>query len=255
MTGKRYPWPMTSATDSSRFTDESFFGSGESMVVGHRGDPRRYRENSLAGIMAALDVVGAAEVDVRMTADGQLVLSHDPELGGRMIAGSRWDELADRRVDGYPPCLLEEILAVPGRLDLEVKNFPFEENFDDRGRLALMVASRARPGDVVTSFYWPDMDLIRERAPRVATGLLVADEATVEGAVAHAHDRGHDAIVPEDPLVDADLCAAAAAAGLAVMTWTVNDPLRARELYQLGVAAIISDCPQEIREQLPETNP
>lgn len=255
MTGKRYPWPVPSAMDSSRFADESFFGTREPIVVGHRGDPRRHRENSLAGIMAALDIVGAAEVDVRMTADGQLVLSHDPELGGRMIAGSRWDELADRRVDGYPPCLLEEILAIPGRLDLEVKNFPFEENFDDRGRLALMVASRARPGDVVTSFYWPDMDLIRERAPHVATGLLVADEATVEGAVGHAHDRGHVAIVPEAPLVDADLCAAASAAGLAVMTWTVNDPERARELYQLGVAAIISDCPQEIREQLPETNP
>lgn len=222
------------------------------MVVGHRGDTERHPENSLAAILAALEGVGAAEVDIRVSADGQLVLAHDAQVMGRQIAGSTWAELAELRRDGHPLCLLDEVLALPGRLDLEVKNLPFQAGFDDSGRPALLVASRARPGDIVTSFYWPDMDLVRRRAPEVATGLLVADAGLTEAALEHASEMGHVAVVPEDPLVEADWSRRAIEAGLEIMVWTVNRPDRARELYQLGAAAIISDVPRKLRDHVAE---
>ncbi|HSJ33610.1 MAG TPA: glycerophosphodiester phosphodiesterase family protein [Acidimicrobiia bacterium] len=186
------------------------------MVVGHRGETERHPENSLAAILAALEGVGAAEVDIRVSADGQLVLAHDAEVRGRQIAGSTWAELAELRRDGHPICLLDEVLALPGRLDLEVKNLPFQAEFDDSGRPALLVASRARPGDIVTSFYWPDMELVRRRAPEVATGLRVADPGLMEAALEHASEMGHVAVASEDPLVEADWCRRAIEAGLEI---------------------------------------
>lgn len=222
------------------------------MVVGHRGDTERYPENSLAAIMAALEWVGAAEIDIRISGDGHLVLSHDAHVDGVEIAESTWAELAEVRRGGHPICLVDEVMALPGHLDLEVKNLPVHPGFDDSGRPALLVASRARPGDIVTSFYWPDMDLVHRRAPGVATGLLVADPDLMEAAVGHAEEMGHVAVVPEDPLVDEAWCRRACGAGLAIMVWTVNDAQRARELYQFGVTAIISDVPRQIRDHVAE---
>ncbi|WP_250545660.1 inositol monophosphatase family protein [Paenarthrobacter sp. DKR-5] len=50
-------------------------------VTAHRGDSEKYRENTLAAIESARDA-GAdfVEVDVRVTADGQVVLLHDASL-------------------------------------------------------------------------------------------------------------------------------------------------------------------------------
>lgn len=220
--------------------------------MGHRGDTGRHPENSLAAVMAALEGVGAAEIDIRLTADGRLVLAHDPTVEGIDIAGAEWRVLAPLRRAGHPLCLLDEVVGLPGRLDLEVKSYSPALGLDDSGHLALLVAARARPCDIVTSFYWPDLDLIRRRAPEVATGLLVADRSLMGSVVAHAVEMGHVAIAPEDSLIDADLVSRARAAGRAVMAWTVNDPDRAGELYQLGVTAIISDVPRRIHDHLAE---
>ncbi len=50
-------------------------------LVGHRGYPARYPENSLSGFRAAIDA-GARhlEMDVQMCADGELVVLHDDNL-------------------------------------------------------------------------------------------------------------------------------------------------------------------------------
>jgi glycerophosphoryl diester phosphodiesterase len=52
-----------------------------SILIGHRGEPSSYPENSLLGFDAVLHA-GAAyiETDVQLTADGVPVLSHDPDV-------------------------------------------------------------------------------------------------------------------------------------------------------------------------------
>lgn len=215
-------------------------------IVGHRGDPARFPDNSLSGIMSGLSADGRVEVDVRLTGDGRLILSHDPGVGDMVIGRTPWPDLSVIDIGGHRLCLLDEALGVPGGLDLEVKNLPGEPDFDPSGRLALMVAARARPTDVLTSFYWPDMDLVRRRAPRVATGLLVGEGGSTDDVIAHALAGGHRVIAPQDALVDEPLVAQAGSKGLEVMAWTVNEAHRAAELFEWGVAAIISDHPHGI---------
>lgn len=196
-----------------------------------------------------MEAVGAVEVDLRLTKDGHLILSHDPQLSGLPIAATHSAELLalDPR-----PCLLDEIVALPGKLDLEVKNLPGQDGFDSTGRPALLAASRLRPTDVLTSFYWPDMDLVRSRQPDVPTGLVVGEGGSMEDTLAHAADQGHRAISVHDSLATADICQEAARREVAVMTWTVNSVGRARELSGMGVAAIISDDPIFLRNGLRE---
>ncbi|MGW7357373.1 glycerophosphodiester phosphodiesterase [Streptomyces sp. NPDC054802] len=50
-------------------------------VVAHRGDPYRFRENTLPSLRSALERGGdAVEIDVRLTRDGVPVLLHDTTL-------------------------------------------------------------------------------------------------------------------------------------------------------------------------------
>lgn len=194
-----------------------------------------------------MEAVGAVEVDVRLTRDGHLILSHDPDLSGRSIAAT---DSADLLALDPRPCLLDDIVGLPGKLDLEVKNLPGQDGFDTGGATALLAASRLRPSHILTSFYWPDMDLVRSRASAVATGLVVGEGGSTEDALAHATDQGHQGISVHDSLVTADICQEAARREVAVMTWTVNSVDRARELSGMGVTAIISDDPMLIRKRL-----
>src|SRR5699024_9214407 len=51
------------------------------LACAHRGDSARERENTLPAIRSAIDY-GAdyVEIDVRLSADGQVVVLHDPTL-------------------------------------------------------------------------------------------------------------------------------------------------------------------------------
>ncbi|GHH52243.1 glycerophosphodiester phosphodiesterase [Streptomyces candidus] len=90
------------------------------LAVGHRGDPYRFRENSLPSIRSALSLgADAVEVDVRLTRDGVPVLLHDETLE-RLWGHERWlADLTKAELDaltgGEVPTLREAVLAVGAR--------------------------------------------------------------------------------------------------------------------------------------------
>ncbi|OHV47025.1 glycerophosphodiester phosphodiesterase [Parafrankia soli] len=125
-------------------------------VLGHRGSRTPGPENTLEAVDAALRAgADGVELDVRRSADGDLVCVHDarlPRLGGRAVIRRSTSELASR---GIP--LLTEMLDVwdgRGRLILEIKNQPGQPDFDaprERTARALIELLRARglPGSSV----------------------------------------------------------------------------------------------------------
>jgi glycerophosphoryl diester phosphodiesterase len=77
-------------------------------LIGHRGASARYAENTLAAFRAAwASGAGGVELDVRLSADGEVVVFHDADgrrtagQSGR-IAGTPWADLARWRVGGGP---------------------------------------------------------------------------------------------------------------------------------------------------------
>jgi glycerophosphoryl diester phosphodiesterase len=206
-------------------------------------------------VVAAAAVSDMVEVDLRLTADEVVVLSHELELGGLEVAGTAWEELrAVDLGDGQLPVSLADLLAGPGLvpLDLEVKNMPGEDSIERGALLARMVADLARTADVVTSFWWPGMDELRVTHPQVATGLIVAEQGSLSDAVTHAEERGHSWVVPYWTLVhrDRDAVAAAETAGLEVVVWGLADPSAATALAAAGVDGLIVDDPPAFVEAL-----
>ncbi|UFR01982.1 glycerophosphodiester phosphodiesterase [Streptomyces sp. Go40/10] len=87
-------------------------------AVAHRGDPYRFRENTLDSLRSALDQgADAVEVDVRLTRDGVPVLLHDETLQrlwevGRPLSALSAEELRGLTAGGVPT--LAEALAATG---------------------------------------------------------------------------------------------------------------------------------------------
>jgi glycerophosphoryl diester phosphodiesterase len=221
-------------------------------VIGHRGWPTRYPDNVLDGIAAALEVADMVEVDIRVSGDQHLILSHDPAIGGLSVAETPWSALEQVDVGGgFHPASLDQLLQrfPSSAFNLEVKNSPGDPGFDPEHGSALRTAARARPGDLLSCFYWPTMDAVRGDFPGVATGLLVDSDWDVAAAVDHALAQGHLAVIPhwELALRSGPACQIAAEAGLTVAVWTLNDPSRVGELESIGVTAIITDDPGELR--------
>jgi glycerophosphoryl diester phosphodiesterase len=220
----------------------------EFLIVGHRGWPARFPENTLSGFIAASGVADTVELDVRRSADGKLVLAHDPVLAGLSVPDTPWSQLCELDLgDGHHPALLDEVIPVLSGtpIQLEVKNSPIDPGFEPDHRLALETAERARPGDIVTSFNSETVAAVRRSYPDVATGLAVTATTALDEAVKQCLDAGHQALVPDHSLINEELNV-----DLDVYPWTVNRPERAQELVEFGVTGIITDDPGLIRETL-----
>src|SRR5207253_6660035 len=98
------------------------------MVIAHRGASREAPGNTLDAFEAAIAAgADAVELDVRQTADGVLVVHHNPTRRGTLVSRLSYSEL-QRRCRHRPPALEEavELCARRAVLDVEVKEPGYE---------------------------------------------------------------------------------------------------------------------------------
>lgn len=237
------------------------------LVWAHRGASAAERENTLVAFARAAELgADGVELDARRTADGVLVVHHDPALpaegewaGAR--PGALLAELAAADVPAHVPTLAAALalLAEAGlRVNVEIKCLPVEPDFDPTYAVVDAVAAcivATWPADrlddvLVTSFDPAAVARIRERMPELRTGQLGFDIGDRVAFVEAAAAAGHVAVHPWDPFVDAELVARAHGLGLAVNPWTVDDTARIAELAALGVDGIITNVPDTARATL-----
>ena len=213
-------------------------------VWAHRGSAEQARENTLAAFRAARrDGADGVELDVRSTADGVLVVHHDALLDGRPLA-----HLEAAELPAWLPTLEAALAECRGlAVDIEVKNLPTEEGYDpDEGTAiaaARLVTRLGSPrGIVISAFALATVDAARQAGPSVATGWLTLAAFDQLEALELATDHGHAALHPRHEAVTPELVAAAHARGMAVATWTVDEPDRIRDMAAAGVDAVITNA-------------
>lgn len=114
-------------------------------MVAHRGARADWPDNTLAAYDAAISAgASALEVDVRMTADGQLVAMHDPLVdrtttGHGLVQNLSWDYLRQQEIIRAPsqrvPSLAQILEHVSGRalimLDLKIEGETYWQRLSD----------------------------------------------------------------------------------------------------------------------------
>nr|WP_240494115.1 glycerophosphodiester phosphodiesterase family protein [Actinomyces gaoshouyii] len=236
-------------------------------VIAHRGGGGEVPENTWSSLEYTAGLgLDWMETDLRATADGVVVLSHDPDLerttgDPRMVGQTRWADLAMTDAgDGRPPVRLDEALeAHPGLfLNTDLK--------DDRVvEAAIATVRRAGALERVrfSSFSSRRLDRARALEPSIRSSLgmrdiialLLSAEASpprrlLQRALLERLSHGGRVDAVQIPVaqwgvtvVTRRLIAAAHAAGMEVHVWTVDEPREMRRLAGLGVDAIITDRP------------
>ncbi|WP_129114478.1 glycerophosphodiester phosphodiesterase [Halegenticoccus tardaugens] len=116
----------TSIAASSRLDSETRAPIAAPDVIGHRGCAGIEPPNTIRGIRTAIDLgVDGVELDVRRTADGELVLFHDPILDWStdhhgIVHETPAETIEDARVHGEPIPTLAEGLDVVSESDVRL---------------------------------------------------------------------------------------------------------------------------------------
>ena len=231
-------------------------------LIGHRGAKAVAPENTLAAFeRAAADGAGWVEFDVRLCADGVPIVFHDDILD-RTTNGTGpvvdHDLAALKKLDAgswFGPSFagatiptLSEAMEVCAAHDLGM-NIEIKPNHGQARETALatleMVEARARGlrGRVVfSSFQVAALRTLLEGGPRWPRGLLL--RALRPGWYSDAEQLACQSLhLRSDCLVDPGLVAALRAQGFRVLSFTVNEPERATDLFGWGVESVITDDP------------
>lgn len=252
------------------------------LVHGHRGARAVRPENTLPAFEYAIEAgADVLEMDLAVTRDDVLVVSHDPVLNASICTGPEkgrairtltlaelgaWDCGALRNpqyprqtpVPGTRIPTLDQVLALAPRggfhFNIETKIFlahpeytPSPERFAEL-LLAAIRRHRVEERVIVQSFDFRTLHAMKRLAPEIRLAAL--DEAGKEDFVAVAKRAGAPIVSPQHMLVTAKKVRDAHDAGLQVAPWTANTPKDWDRLIDAGVDAIISDDPAGLIEHL-----
>ncbi|MBP2311683.1 glycerophosphoryl diester phosphodiesterase [Azospirillum soli] len=236
-------------------------------LIGHRGAKENAPENTLASLReAARQGAAWVEVDVMLTRDRVPVLIHDDTLERttsgtgpvpdltlaelrRLDAGSWFDP----RFAGETVPTLEDALALIRDLglglNLEIKPYPGQDVATAEAAIATL--KRLWPAGrplLLSSFEVPCLEVARDLAPDIPRGYLLWDPPADWAAIA---DRiGAATLNVDQERQTAGTVAVYRATGRPVLAYTVNDPRRANELFDWGVAGVFTDAPGRLAAAL-----
>lgn len=214
------------------------------LLLGHRGCRGAFTENTFAAFDHALESgCDGFELDVRMTADAVPVIWHDARLRGRFLSRQRWDAVRERclmaRIGrrAIALCELEEVLARYRQvafLDIELKVRGLETQVAE-----LLRQYRPERGFMISSFRRPSLLEVYRIDPTLPLGFIfdrLPREKVWDGLLVQY-------VKPSARLVTAERVRQFHAAGMKVLTWTVNHRATARRLAEAGVDGMIGDDP------------
>ncbi len=254
-------------------------------VIGHRGARAVAPENTLPAFETAMRA-GAdwLELDLNVTRDNVLVVSHDPDLKPPICTGPRdqsvireltleevrrWDCGATRNpafprqqpVPGARIPTFDEVLNLAGRGDfgflVEIKSYPKRPELTPApAAYARMVIDAVRRHNlekrvVVQSFDFRTLVEMKRQAPDIRLAALY--NGAPRDFLSIAREGGGARIAaPEFKLVTAERVEAAHRAGLQVIPWTANTRKVWESLVAAGVDGVITDDPAELAAFLKE---
>jgi glycerophosphoryl diester phosphodiesterase len=258
--------------------DSDFFTLPRPRVIAHRGASGDYPENTQAAFRGAAES-GARyfELDVHMTRDGEIVVSHDPDLRrtcgvGALVADLTLAEV--KRADagwGFSPngkdfpfrgcgmeipalsevfsCFSEHCYVIEVKQSVPSLVVPL---------LDVIERVKMRRRVLVASEHQEPLDEVRALAPGIPTSFSYFEVAgfmasLVPGAQPYQPRADALQIPPEYEswqLVTPESLTAAHRAGVEVHVWTINEVAEMRALLARGVDGILTDYPARLLELL-----
>jgi glycerophosphoryl diester phosphodiesterase len=220
--------------------------------IGHRGAAGHAPENTLAAIQKGIALgIDFAEIDVRRTADGVLVVLHDETVNRTTDGKGRVDRLSLQDVkkfdagNGEQIPTLEEVLRITaGRaglmLELKVKGLAQQAVEAVRG-------AGFRDPVIYASFLHDELTHVQAVDP--GASLMMLFGRLPQAPVARAIEHGPSHVGLRHDTATRRLVEAFHRAGLLVFVYTADSPGDIQHALSVGVDGVISNFPELITGQ------
>ncbi|WP_251978247.1 glycerophosphodiester phosphodiesterase [Salinicola avicenniae] len=233
-------------------------------VTAHRGSSEKAPENTLAAMNQAIeDGADYMELDVRLNADGHVIVSHDNNLRrltgvDRNVSDMTLEEIAqvdvgsyfgDRFIGERMPTLRQIIERAEGRIDLyvELKPAPGDAAPLARKVVALLQENAMMDHAVIASLSPEVIGIVRKLDPSLRTTLFL--QFVLPGAL---NRTDADIIGLRHTQATPDLLRRIHDSGREVAVWTVNRVGDMSRYIDMGVDNIITDRPDALTAMLEE---
>ena len=228
-------------------------------VIAHRGASGYAPENTAAAFAKAIAMgADAIETDVRLSADGELVLIHDATVTRttdgrgpvadhtlaelRALDAGRWfsDAFAGERV----PTLAELIEDVAPRIPVVLES---KDRAATGPTIAAIRAAGIEDRVEVTSFLWPAVVEAKRLAARLPIGFLTPEFD--EDIIRRCARRGLAQVCPHVDTLTEELASAAHAADLMVRAYGISRREQVDRLFAAGADGATVNWPDWIPGQ------
>lgn len=234
------------------------------MIIAHRGAKGMSPENTLGAFKLGLEQgCEGIELDVHLSADGELVVIHDHTLdrttdrqgaiAEKTLAEIKEADAGSWYSEAYKgekvPTLAEVFDLVPASVMINIEIKAPGNGMEQK--LADFLSERGRIDNVVTSsFDHKSVRRLKLIEPKAKIGLLYANNLLDPTAYARSFDVEVYSLHPHFRAIDAEDVAKAVENGLKVYPYTANEVHDFKELNEKGVSGIITDFPGRLKEWL-----
>ena len=229
------------------------------IIIAHRGASRQAPENTMAAFTRALELgAGGIELDVHLSADGHLVVTHDEQVdrtsdGKGLIRDKTLQQLKDldfgswfsEHFKGEKIPTLEEVLDLVrdwnGLLNIEIKNGPVFYPGIEKAVSDAVAQYKLANRTIISSFNHYSLVEIRKLNPEIKTAPLYM--AGLYEPWQYARSLGACAIHPLFYNIVPEVMKGCKLNGIMVNPFTVDQPEYIKAMAAAGVDGIITNVP------------
>lgn len=237
----------------------------QNMYIAHRGASYLAPENTVASAKLAWERgADAVECDIYLTKDNRVMVIHDkdtkrtcsgkknlsiedsPSMLLRDLDAGSWK---DEKYKGEKiPYLSEIIETVPAGKTLVVE---IKCNKDVLPHLKRVVENSGKADQIVfIAFDWNTIVAAKKEFPDNKCYWLSSSKSAVKRKIPEVVAEGLEGVNLNNSIIDEEIVTLAKEHNLEVLAWTVDDPVEAKRLNDLGVTKITTNRPQWLKEEL-----
>jgi glycerophosphoryl diester phosphodiesterase len=224
------------------------------LKIGHRGAKGYVPENTLLSFQKAIEMsVDGIELDVHLSADGEIIVIHDATIDRTTNGQGAVNSLSLRELKSFRIEKEHEIPTLIEVLNLVNKRCLINIELKGKGTAIPVVALIEKyvleknwqyPHFLISSFDWISLLNIHLAKPVIPLGVLT--EYDVDLAFAFAKYIQATSIHSYFHLLSKEKTAKMQEEGLQVLAWTVNEKEDIQKIKSFHINGIITDYPDRI---------
>ncbi len=243
----------------------STFLMAQNTFIAHRGASHLAPENTIASANLAWELgANAVEIDIQLSKNNRIIVIHDYDTkritnDEKNLVIAETSSSALRKIDAgiwkdekfkgeKLPFLSEIIETIPTgkKLVVEIKCGP-----EVLPKLKKCIKKSGKQDQIIfIAFGWETILKTAEEFPDNKCYWLSSKKEGLNEKMEIAAEKGLSGVDLQYSVIDENVMANAKKLGLEVLSWTVDDPVEARRLTDIGVSGITTNRPKWLQEEM-----